>query len=469
VTDRPIHEASGRPRRTSRRAGRGTDRPSAPRVTPARILATTLLALVLVVTGGMLGTVQPTTAAWTDSVVTQGQIDVAPIPEVTDVVAGRGFSCLLASGEVWCTGDNSVGQLGTGDTTSSDVFVGPVRGELAGKTVTQVDAGTSHVCAATTDALYCWGQNDQGQLGVTGIPSSPLPVLVPAESDHVAVTDLEAGATSTCAVAAGKAYCWGETHTAAGRTGIPVQITGGALPAGATVTDVAVGESSACLVADGLPYCWGSNGRGQLGDGTTTTSRTPVAVAATTTLAGFTSSDVSVGAEFACVVASASENRERTFCWGDNTSQQLGQSSNGAQVQMSTTPLQVRGALTELRSGFVDLGDRTACVLAYDGAVYCWGDNSSGQTGANEDEWSTPAVRDRPERILSKKMGSDNVLRTVDVSVEHGCSLATGGSVYCWGSNAAGQLGIEGAAGAGQRKVFPWPATSTWSKWGGAT
>lgn len=437
--------------------------PGRPRERAAAVLT---LLLVVVTALWAAGGPQPTAATWTDAVPAQGEVAIATVGIPTEVATGANFSCALVSGEVWCTGDNSVGQLGTGDTTSSDVFVGPVRGELQGRTVLDIDAGTSHTCATTADAVFCWGLNDQGQLGVEGVASSTLPVRVPAHGAESAATDLELGASSSCVVAAGKAYCWGDTHTQAGSTGTPVQVSGGALPVSAAVTDVGVGDDSACLVADGVPYCWGKNARGQLGDGTTSESLTPVKVVTAGALAGFTSGDVSVADEFACVIGSGPDNGERTFCWGDNSAKQLGQSTNGAQVEMSSTPLQVRGALTELRSRLVDLGGKTACVLAHDGAVYCWGDNSSAQTGANEDEWSVPAVRDRPERILTKQMGEDRLLESVDVSVDHGCTLTTGGRVFCWGSDAKGQLGIEGAAGPGVRKVFPWAATQTWSSWG---
>ncbi|MBE7701679.1 hypothetical protein H9623_15405 [Oerskovia sp. Sa1BUA8] len=437
------------------------------RLRTAVAAALVLLLAVATTTLWAVGRSQPTAAAWTDVVQAQGQVSIASVAggTVTDVVAGDSFSCALVGGQVWCTGDNSVGQLGTGDTASTDVFVGPVRGELQGKTVTKVDAGTAHVCATTDDAVYCWGLNDRGQLGVEGVPSSTLPVRVPTHGHEASVTDLEVGASSSCVVADDKAYCWGGTHTQLGSTGTPVQINGGALPETATVTDVAVGDDSACLVADGVPYCWGANARGQLGDGTTSTSHLPVQVVTTGVLAGFTSHDVAVGNQFACVVASGANSAERTFCWGDNSSKQLGQSSNGAQVDLSTTPLQVRGALSELRSGLVAVGGKTACVLAYDGAAYCWGDNSSAQTGANQDEWTVPAVRDRPERVLTRQMSADSVLQRVDVSTDHGCTLTTGGNVYCWGANTKGQLGIQGTAGTAGRKVFPWPVTPTWSAW----
>lgn len=429
-----------------------------------RTRAAALLVLLLAVAAVLwAGRPEPTTAAWTDAVYSQGQIDVAVAATATDVVAGGNFSCALVSGQVWCSGDNSVGQLGTGNTTSSDVFVGPVRGELQGKTVTRLDVGTSHACAATDDGVYCWGGNDQGQLGVSGVASSAVPVRVASQTG--AVTELELRASSSCVVSGGKGYCWGETHTSAGSSATPVLISGGALPASATVTDIGVGEASGCLTADGVPYCWGENGRGQLGDGTTTTSLVPVQVVTTGPMSGFAVGDVSVGQNFACAVGSGPNNALRTFCWGDNSKKQLGQSSDGAQVELSNVPLQVRGALTEIGVRSVDLGGMTACAITTGADGYCWGDNASGQAGVGYDESWVQTVVDRPSEITTGQMDIGQ-FATIDVDSNHACGMSTAGSVYCWGSNAQGQLGIEGGPTAAPKKYRPWPVLQTWSAWG---
>ena len=424
-----------------------------------------LVALLLVVAVVLVGASrpEPTAAAWTDAVHSQGQVDVAPLVVATDVVAGGNFSCALVTGQVWCSGDNSAGQLGTGSTTSSAVFVGPVRGALEGRTVTRLDAGAAHVCAATADGVYCWGRNDQGQLGVTGATSSAVPVRVASLSG--AVTDLELHGTSSCAVSGGKAYCWGTTHATAGSSATPVLVSGGALPASATVTHVGVGESSGCLTAGGASYCWGANGRGQLGNGTTTTSRVPVRVVTSTPMSGFVLDDVAVGQGFACAVGSGPNNAERTFCWGDNSKKQLGQSNDGAQVELSNVPLQVRGPLTESIIRSIDLGGMTACAITGDEIGYCWGDNASGQAGVGYDEsWVQPVV-DRPSELTTGQMDV-RTFATIDASSNHSCGMSTLGTVYCWGSNAQGQLGIDGGPAAAPTKFRPWPVLQTWSAWG---
>ena len=71
-------------------------------------------------------------------------------------------------------------------------------------------------------------------------------------------------------------------------------------------------------------YCWGDNSSGQLGNGSTSSSRVPVAVNATGALAGKTIKQVSVGAWYTCVTTSDN----KAYCWGINSSGQLGNNSN---------------------------------------------------------------------------------------------------------------------------------------------
>ena len=144
--------------------------------------------------------------------------------------AGSGYSCGLRSdGSALCWGANNFGQLGDGSQTSSSTPV-PVSGGLTFK---EIAVGDIHTCGIdTTGALYCWGSNITGQLGA-GLPTG-------------------LGGFST--------------------TPVPVSV-------GLTFVSVNAGLRSSCSIAtDGATYCWGLNGDGQLGNGTTTGSLTPVAV-----------------------------------------------------------------------------------------------------------------------------------------------------------------------------------------------
>ncbi len=141
---------------------------------------------------------------------------------------------------------------------------------------------------------------------------------------------------------------------------------------------------------DGLPAsCWGENGAGQLGNGTTTNSSTPVNLSGDP---GFAS--LSAGARHACGIAygAAGETRHsNAYCWGDNNSGQLG---NGTTTN-SAIPTVVAGGLN---FSAVSAGGRHTCGVSSDGltgsppaggAAYCWGDNTFGQLG---NSWTTSSA-----------------------------------------------------------------------------
>lgn len=206
-------------------------------------------------------------------------VDVAGLTSgVTAVSAGLAHTCAVTtSGGVKCWGWNDGGQLGDGTTNDSS---DPV--EVAGLTsgVTSVSAGYYHTCAVTSaGGVKCWGSNVFGELGDEALVDHNIPVEV---AGLTSVTGVSAGNYFTCAVTRkGAVWCWGHDQGPGSEQGsiainpTPVKVAG--LPAG--VAAVLAGNAHTCAVtAAGGVTCWGKNDRGQLGDGTTTDSSTPVHV-----------------------------------------------------------------------------------------------------------------------------------------------------------------------------------------------
>lgn len=242
-------------------------------------------------------------------------VAVSGMVDATAIAAGGQHSCaVLANGAVQCWGDNESGQLGNGANGFSGVPVS-VAGISTARTTT---AGESHSCALLSNgAVECWGANGFGQLGNGTRTDSSTPVLVRGVGTAVAI---EAGLESTCALLSGGAVqCWG--WNVAGQLGngssaydspTPVTVTG----IGTAVAIAAGGFHHCAVLANGATRCWGFNSAGNLGDGTTIGSNTPVRVhefnSPTRLMAG--------GYEHTCALLVDGMVR----CWGMGSDGQLG-------------------------------------------------------------------------------------------------------------------------------------------------
>lgn len=235
---------------------------------------------------------------------------------ITSISAGGLRSCAVADGKAYCWGYNLDGQLGNNNTTSfpvrSPVAVNTA-GALSSKTVTAITAGNYHSCAVADGRAYCWGNNNNGELGQNTFTDSSVPVAVNTTGVLAGrtITSIAAGSSHSCAAVEGRAACWG--NNAYGQMGdntttqspVPVPVTTSGVLGTRTVTTVGAGSALSCAVADGQAYCWGFNGSGQLGNGTTTQSLMPVRVDTSGALAGKTVSIVATGDYHAAVLAAA--------------------------------------------------------------------------------------------------------------------------------------------------------------------
>ena len=228
-----------------------------------------------------------------------------PLTDVTAVAGAAQHTTYDAGRTLYSCGGNHVGQLGDGGTTSSHVPV-KVQG-LSGGLVTALVSGFNNVGALLSNGKYYdWGWNSKGQLGdgtAGGSSDVPVQVQLPAAVTQAAQggNDPQDGQTLVM-LANGKVYAWGANGAGQLGTGnlvsksSPVQIFP---PAGVTYQALASGgDASYAVSATGNVYAWGGNHNGQLGDGTTTSSTTPVLVESqATSLISATSTDVAVSVQ----------------------------------------------------------------------------------------------------------------------------------------------------------------------------
>jgi alpha-tubulin suppressor-like RCC1 family protein len=278
----------------------------------------------------------------------------------------------------------------------------------------------NRACALTGEGdIYCWGQNEFGQLGDGTETDKSVPVKV--KSSH-SFKEVSVGMTAGCGLAEdGAAYCWGKNDkgqlgdgTQTNRS-LPVAVTGEH-----TFKTLSVGFDHACGVTEnGRAYCWGYNKNGQLGDGTTTGKSVPVAVRRQPGYQSISASSWSYGT---CALS----RHDEIWCWGRN---ELGQLGLGTFDAGSTLSKIVRG---ELKFDSVSYGHLHVCGLTLTGEGYCWGDGTRGKLGnGGADQKSAEPVA----------IAGGLSFKSIGVADRHSCGVATSGDAYCWGANDNGQLG----------------------------
>ena len=342
-----------------------------------------------------------------------------PIDPYRRLATGWTHTCAVSDGNVYCWGNNSDGQLGTGTTDDSRI---PIQVPGLPSSITEVSATGYFTCALSgAGEVFCWGNNDLGQLGDGTRESRLSPVRsVSALSDVVRIS---AGGESACALhVAGTVSCWGRgTGGALGNGGLSDSLT----PVNVINIEGVLGiEGSGghyCVRTElGSVSCWGWSRYEQLGvvyDGTAELIPTAVSPLG---LSGVV--QASAGGRHTCI-----RNATSIACWGWNMFGQLGNGGSGPDTH---TPVVV-GGLPDPPSD-ISAGGSHTCALLESEDVYCWGGNAKGQLGAG----------DRMERGMPTRVsGFTSPVVQLSAGDFHTCALLSTGDVACWGGNIDGQLG----------------------------
>jgi len=483
------------------------------------------------------------------------------------IAAGRAHSCvLLQSTEVMCWGENDSGQVGggsiwpAGPDAERPYYVMTAAGRL--RNIDFISAGWDHTCAKTTTGrVWCWGKNDDAQLGIgvfqvsPGIEYSdlarevlmPNPVLPSVTVPLSGVGSIQARASTSCAKiqADGDVLCWGSgrnrrlpRHYDARMSGVypasyffqyaaPASTHTGSLVAISSYFNVAGKLPPDILAADrrdvkfflgywnscvGFPVdrgisCWGSNQYSLLMDLNDYQDAIPHDVTGADNHFDMSPTfkfwniggtpgpyllnivDVQMSIRTNCAVVEAGGNFN-IACWGYNNWGQIGNGRDrpappalingdphpteplwwgyhgpvevwepsipgpvpsGVYVPVTGEPrpfwvIDETGApgsrLTDILKFHASTGE-FHCVIKLNGQIYCWGQNIFGQLGDNT---TTP----RAYPTLTQGLTG---MRAIDVAggEQHTCAIFTDRSVYCWGRNSSGELGLgDGTSGPSQ-------------------
>lgn len=305
---------------------------------------------------------------------------------------------------------------------------------------TQMSIGWEHACGIHTNGnVYCWGSSTVN--GQNQTESTPKPIDTSGVLSGKTVKAISSGYWYTCVIASdNKVYCWGSnSYGQLGNGSItnsrtPVAVDTSGLLNNKTIVSISAGVYQACAIdSDGKAYCWGLNSSGQLGNGSTTDSSVPVAVDMSGALYNKTIKSISKGRYSTCVIASD----DNGYCWGNNYAGQLG--SSGPSPTLSPTAINTSGALYNKTIKSITASDSNTCVIASDDNAYCWGGNYSGQLGINNSTGSY--TTSSPTAVNINGALKDKPLRKIDSMRETACAIAYDNKVYCWGKGNNGQFG----------------------------
>ena len=390
---------------------------------------------------------------------------------ITDVEKGNNhYIALDNTGHVWTWGSSNRGQLGLNDTLNRTA---PTQTDL--ENVTQIAAGAEHSMALLSNGnVMVWGENSRGQLGLDTTTNVMVPTIVNNISDVKKITaggyhsmilkndntlwtagsggygqtgkNTSANSTTFTQIltetpitdvftnyhhnaaldTTGAVWIWG--YNAYGQLGTDRTskiLTPEQIPGIHDIKSAAMGlQHTIFILDDGKIKSCGSNSYGQLGIERTLSYSSPHEVDGLTPIVSIAAGDAS---SFAIDVDSC------VYAWGMNTAGQLGDGtriSSGSPVKLKVNGTDFDG-VSKIAAGYVH-----TVALKYDGTVWTWGNNNLGQLGINGIS-SSQSPRQIPRSSFNNKTIADIVC-----GENHTLARADDGSLYVWGANTNGQLGI---------------------------
>jgi alpha-tubulin suppressor-like RCC1 family protein len=342
------------------------------------------------------------------------------VPPVADISAGGNHTCaLLRDNTAACWGADSAGELGP---MPADGLALP-RADASWR---QIASGGRHTCGLTANGeVLCWGRTSEGQLGDARQLLWDHPETTVKLPAGVGATQIAAGSTHTCMLGSDRrVYCWGRGESGQlGNGGLDSSSDAVAVELPGPAKQVGTGTDFSCaLLVDGSVQCWGRGIR--LGNANRMQADSSKAVAVAMATDDPTMTALAVGTDHACALSTMSA----IYCWGETSQGRLG---NGA-TAAGTAYRPVKTVIPNVDIAQLAAGGGHTCVLSKEGAVFCWGQSTAGQTGAGPS--ATPALM--PVMVTPLP-----AIDSIALGANHTCARTKDGAAFCWGSGDQGQLG----------------------------
>ncbi|MGI4864964.1 MAG: T9SS type A sorting domain-containing protein [Janthinobacterium lividum] len=373
---------------------------------------------------------------------TAGTSGAHPVPTqvpgtYTQMSAGLRYSLALrADGSLWAWGVNNYGQLGNA-TNLGTTTPNPVPTQVAG-TYTRLQASVMHSLAlSASGTLYAWGSNSSGQLATTVNVGTSTYIPTPTAIAGTFVQMASGTYGSLALWADGTLLGWGynfagqlgtSTGATPGSTPLLPTATGTALPTRSTAAGYSTGYA---IKSDGTLWSWGENSHGELGNGITTSRTRPGQV-------GTDHDWVQVVAGYSHALALKANGT--VWTWGTN----IGGTAGGSTAASLLTPMKVN--MPPATS--IAAGDHHDLALTASGSAYAWGLNNFGELGIG-----TTANSAVPPTAVAGNL----TLTQLSAGQSYSLGLTATGTLYAWGDNSYGQLGIVAGSGSTGPNPTPMP------------
>ena len=334
--------------------------------------------------------------------------------------------------QLWTWGFNEYGQLGQNKSGNPGKRSSPV--QIPGTSFQSFSYG-SYV--TTENELYVWGDNGIGQLGLNKSHPSPAlrrssPTQIPGSWSGVSREASYSMAVKTD----GTLWTWGSgiygslgtnitTPGNAGRSS-PVQV--------GTGTDWASGYQKLCvstqgrgaIKTDGTLWIWGDGTYGQFAENSSNTQySSPVQVGTGTDWKTYSANYMSIA---------ALKTDGTLWTWGRNQYGSLGQNN----TNQYESPKQIPGSWS-----YATMGYQYMHATKTDGTLWCWGRNASGSLGNNQTQTSPsgPGLKQKSSPVQIPGTNWDRPF--LMEKNNNGGAIKTDGTLWMWGSNSQGQLGVN--------------------------